>query len=39
VRQFAATSGELAILARRAQSAACSRQYFEYDDITPSQRY
>jgi hypothetical protein len=34
IRQFATTSGEFAILARRAQSAACSRQYFAYDDIT-----
>jgi hypothetical protein len=34
-RQLAATSGALAILARRAQSAAWSRQYFAYDnDIT-----
>src|SRR5260370_6448402 len=39
IRQLARTSGELAILARRAQSAACSRQYFAYDDITPSLRH
>src|SRR5260370_40863871 len=36
IRQLATTSGELAILARRAQSAACSRQYLAYDDITRS---
>jgi hypothetical protein len=34
LRRSAATSGELASFARRAHSAACSWQYFAYDDIT-----
>jgi hypothetical protein len=37
ILQLAVTSGELAILARRAQSAAWSRQYLAYDaDIARS---
>jgi hypothetical protein len=34
---LAATSGELANLARRAHSTAWARQYMTYDDITRSQ--
>jgi len=37
LRWLAATSGELANLARRAHSAAWARQYITYDDITRSQ--
>jgi hypothetical protein len=37
LRWLAATSGELANLARRAHSTAWARQYMTYDDITRSQ--
>jgi len=36
LRWLAATSGELANLARRAHSAAWARQYITYDDIARS---
>jgi len=38
LRQFSAMSGERANLARRAHSAACSRQYLAYVDMTHSTR-